>query len=81
MYDIIANAFSDDPEEVVSADIARLQCYHGVLTGDELSELRKIAISAMARAGNAAARKARRGRRAAASTDRQASVASLFQRR
>ena len=58
MYDIIANAFSDDPEEVVSADIARLQCYHGVLTGDELWELRKIAISAMARSGNAAARKA-----------------------
>ena len=80
-YDSITEAFSEDPEDVVSADIAMLQCYHGVLTGDELAELRKIAISAMARAGNAAARKARRGRRAAASTDRQASMASLFQRR
>ena len=81
LYDTIANAFSDDPEEVVSADIARLQCYHWLLTSDQLAELRKIATSTMARAGNAAATKARRSRRAAASTDSQAAVASLFQRR
>ena len=80
-YDSITEAFSEDPEEVVSADIAMLQLYHGVLTGDELAELRKIATSAMARAGNAAATKARRSRRAAASTDSQAAAASLFQRR
>ena len=81
LYDTIAEAFSDDPEEVVSADIARLQCYHWLLTSDQLAELRKIATSTMARAGNAAATKARRSRRAAASTDSQAAVASLFQRR
>ena len=34
-YDSITEAFSEHPQEVVSAAIAMLQLYHGVLTGDD----------------------------------------------
>ena len=66
---------------VSSSDIARLLCYHWLLTAEQLAELRRIDNATMARAGQVANQRARRGRKAAVSTDAQAAVASLFVRR
>ena len=82
MYDALSAAFAADPKAAAhNSDISRLQCYHWLLTSDQLAALRKIATTSMARASHEAATRARKGRKTAASTDAQAAVASLFVRR